>query len=84
MDYQMPPSAYYAHPPKGMKILAMGPGGVRMFCRDRSEYGCAIMSGASFNGRPIKCLVVVRSDVSADLHRDILNHEIGHCNGWRH
>lgn len=84
MDYQMPPSAYYAHSPKGMKILTMGREGVRMFCRDHSEYGCAIMSGASFNGKPIKCLIVVRSDVSAELHRDILNHEIGHCNGWRH
>lgn len=80
----MPPPAYYAHPPKGMKIITSGQAGVRMFCRGRSDYGCAILSGASFNGKPIRCLVVVRSDVPAALHRDIVNHEIGHCNGWRH
>jgi hypothetical protein len=82
MDYQMPPAAYYAHAPKGTRIISSDQAGVRMFCRGRSEYGCAILGGASFNGRSIRCLIVVRSDVPADLHRDILNHEIGHCNGW--
>jgi hypothetical protein len=84
MDYKMPPAAYYAHMPKGAKIISSGRDGVRMFCQGRSEYGCAILGTASFNGKPIKCLIVVRSDVPANLHRDILNHEIGHCNGWRH
>jgi hypothetical protein len=83
MDYQMPPAAYYAHPPKGMKIISSSAPGVRMFC-GRSDYGCAILGTATFNGKPIKCLIVIRSDVSADLHRDILNHEMAHCNGWRH
>jgi hypothetical protein len=57
---------------------------VRMFCRNLTEYGCAILGGASFNGKPIKCLIIVRSDVPPGLHQDILNHEISHCNGWRH
>jgi hypothetical protein len=84
MDYQMPPAAYYVHAPKGMKIISSDLAGVRMFCHGRSEYGCAILSGVSFNGKPIKCLIVVRSDVPTNLHKDILNHEISHCNGWTH
>jgi hypothetical protein len=79
----MPPPAWYAHPPKGMKIITSGAQGVRMFCH-QSEYGCAILKGAAYNGKPLRCLVVARSDVPAALQRDIVNHEIAHCNGWRH
>lgn len=84
MDHQTPPAAYYSHPPKGMRIITAGRDGVHMFCQGRSDYGCAIPNGASFNGKPIHCLVVVRSDVPPALHCEIVNHEIAHCNGWRH
>jgi hypothetical protein len=85
VDYQMPPAAYYSHTPRGVKIITGTDAMVRMFCRGRSDYGCALQGGtASFNGKPIRCLIVVRSDVPSNLHRDILNHEIAHCNGWQH
>jgi hypothetical protein len=84
MDAHPPPSAYHASAPRGTRIIVGGTRMVRMFCNARSEYGCAILHGASFNGKPIRCLIVARNDVSSALHRDIVNHEIAHCNGWRH
>ena len=79
MDYQMPPPAYYAHPPKGMKITT-SPAMVRKLCRHEA-YACAIMpGGARLGGKSVGCLVVVPYGAS----QDVINHEIAHCNGWRH
>ena len=85
MDYAhapahaVPPSAYYSHPPKGM-LVRTSPAQVDALCRHHT-YACAIMpGGAKLGGRSIGCLVVVPYGAG----REVIDHEIAHCNGWRH
>jgi hypothetical protein len=62
-----------------MKITT-SPLEVRRLCRAKA-YACAIMpGGARIGGKPVGCLVVVPYGAS----QAVVNHEISHCNGWRH
>lgn len=82
MDYvhthAMPPPALYAHPPKGMMVHTT-PAEVDRLCRHHT-YACAVVKGALLNGKPFGCLVVVPYSAS----QAVVDHEIAHCNGWRH
>lgn len=77
MDYA-PPPALYAHPPKGL-ITRATPAGVDKLCRHHT-YACAVTHGALLNGKPFGCLIVVPYGAP----QAVINHEIAHCNGWRH
>jgi hypothetical protein len=93
----MPPPAYASGPFLAEPVIVnvsmrqiqkICGGGARAFLGDHvnaagssySIFGCAKLEGT-------KCIVHVPSDVraiSADLYDVILEHELGHCRGWRH
>ena len=78
MDAYHPPAAYYAHAPKGL-IARASPENVDKLC-GRHTYACAVLHGATINGKGLGCLVVVPYGAP----RWVIDHEIAHCNGWRH
>jgi hypothetical protein len=84
MDYvhspahAVPPPALYSHPPRGL-IVRTTPERVDALCRHHT-YACAVTRGALLNGKPFGCLIVVPYGAG----QDVVNHEIAHCNGWRH
>jgi hypothetical protein len=78
IDHHQPPAAYYSHPPKGL-LTRTSPENVDKLCRHHA-YACAITKGALLNGKSFGCLVVVPYGAP----QWVINHEIAHCNGWRH
>ena len=49
-------------------------------CRNLKVSGCAYWSREAL----VYCTVWIPSDVSPQLEAAILEHELGHCNGWKH
>jgi hypothetical protein len=49
-------------------------------CRNLKVRGCAYWSREAL----VYCTVWIPSDVSPQLEAAILEHELGHCNGWKH
>jgi hypothetical protein len=87
MDYAAPPAYYQPVAHRSVKTEIVGGDAqvVRMMCHGKSEYGCADVSGtATLNNIPIRCLIVIRTDLGAAMYNYILRHETAHCNGWRH
>jgi hypothetical protein len=78
IDHHQPPAAYYSHPPKGL-LTRTSPENVDKLCRHHA-YACAVTRGALLNGKSFGCLVVVPYGAP----QWVINHEIAHCNGWRH
>jgi hypothetical protein len=88
IDIQMPPPAWIAPAPAGMVELELSLAQIDTLCRTlgaaaaegKQIFGCSIWGSGG-------CLIIVpkvERGKSVEDQARVREHEVAHCNGWRH